>query len=274
MSALNVTVEDNPTFIINSINNDFTGNMSINITNVVKYDDVVKTLIEIGKLTAGNYSANVTFYGDNNYNNKTLTVNFTVSRVVPAINVEIQDVTYPNKAIAIISMANNANGTVKITIGTQVFEGTVTDGTASVDLTGLDAGSKDAVIEFTTTDNYNDNATANARFTVHKASSDIEIVVENVYKVGENIEITLNKINSTGEVTVTINGVPQTVENNKVTIPDGLAEGTYTIIANLAEDTNYDSATNTKVFNVVKNTINLTVDVGSDAHVGDEKQSQ
>ena len=37
---------------------------------VVKYDNNPIPLISIGKYLAGNYIANVTFYGDNNYNNK------------------------------------------------------------------------------------------------------------------------------------------------------------------------------------------------------------
>ena len=39
----------------------------------------------------------------------------------------------------------------------------------------------------------------------------------------------------------------------------------------LAGKDNYTSATNSTVFHVVKNTIKLTLDVGSDAHVGDTK---
>ncbi|MBQ9026846.1 MAG: Ig-like domain repeat protein, partial [Methanobrevibacter sp.] len=261
VTALNMTVADDITFIINSINNDFTGNVAINVTDAVKYDDVVKTLIELGKLpVADKYSANVTFYGDNNYNNNTLTVNFTISRVTPSIDVEIVDVTYPNSAVANINVANDATGTVNITIGTQVFEGTVTNGVGSVDLTGLSAGVKEAYVEFFTTDSYNNNVTAYARFTINKASSSIEIVVNDIYKVGQDIIITLNPVNSTGAVTVTVNGESKPVEDNTVTIAGGLDEGTYTIVANLSSTSNYDASSNTKVFSVIKNDIAINLE--------------
>ena len=127
IGALDVTVENNPTFIINSINIDFAGKMTITIGDV-KYDDVVKTIIQIGKLPAGDYTATVKFYDDNNYKDKTLDVGFTVSRVTPTISVTIDDVTYPDKAVAQMTVGNKANGTVKITVGTQEFTGSVSNG--------------------------------------------------------------------------------------------------------------------------------------------------
>ncbi|MBE6506261.1 MAG: hypothetical protein E7Z73_11135, partial [Methanobrevibacter millerae] len=271
MTALDVTVEDNTIFIINSINSDFKGNVSIKVGNDVLYNDTVKTLISAAKLLAGDKTATVVFYGDTNYKNLTLTKTFTVSKVTPTMNVDIADVIYPNKAVANINIGNKANGTVKITICTKVFERSVTNGVVSVDLTDLSAGEKEATVEFTANDNYNNDVTVNTRFTVNQASSAIEITVNDVYKVGEDIVIALNPVNSTGDITVTINGIDHPVNNKQVTITGGLAEGTYTIIANLAGKDNYTSATNSTVFNVVKNPIELTLDAGGDAHVGDTR---
>ena len=85
--------------------------------------------------------------------------------------------------------------------------------------------------------------------------------MNDVYKVGDEIVITLDPINSTGAITVTINGKSYDVESgNKVNITGGLSEGTYTIVANLANDTKYESSSNSTVFKVVKN--NLTIVLG------------
>ena len=97
--GLNVTVEEDGGIVI-AVPSDFTGKVKVNVTGVVKYDNNPIPLINISKYLAGNYIANVTFYGDNNYNNKSINVKFTVSRVTPVINVTINDTTYPGKAVA------------------------------------------------------------------------------------------------------------------------------------------------------------------------------
>ena len=69
-----------------------------------------------------------------------------------------------------------------------------------------------------------------------KGTSAINITVEDVYYVGEEIVITLTPVNSTGNISVTINGEKYNITNNKVTIENGLPMGTYEIVAVLDED--------------------------------------
>ena len=88
--GLNVTVKEDGGIVI-AVPSDFTGKVKVNVTGVVKYDNNPIPLINISKYLAGNYIANVTFYGDNNYNNKSINVKFTVSRVTPVINVTIDE---------------------------------------------------------------------------------------------------------------------------------------------------------------------------------------
>jgi hypothetical protein len=116
--GLNVTVKQDIAFVIENITKGFNGKVKISVDGTaIGYDDIVKALIDgLGKLEAGTYTANVTFHGDANYNDKNYTVNFTVSRITPEINVTIADVKYPNNATAIIAMSNNANGTIQIYI--------------------------------------------------------------------------------------------------------------------------------------------------------------
>ena len=82
----------------------------------VLYNGTVKSLITADKLLAGDKIATVVFYGDDNYDELTVTAEFTVSRVTPDITVVIDDVTYPAKAVAVITVGNNANGTVNVTV--------------------------------------------------------------------------------------------------------------------------------------------------------------
>ncbi|WP_296887137.1 Ig-like domain-containing protein, partial [uncultured Methanobrevibacter sp.] len=119
--AQNVTVEQNASFVIN-VTDDFKGNVSITVDGKVLYNGTVKSLITADKLLAGDKIATVVFYGDDNYDKVTLdNVKFTVSRVTPDIAVVIDDVTYPAKAVAVITVGNNANGTVNVTVDGKVF---------------------------------------------------------------------------------------------------------------------------------------------------------
>ena len=264
--AQNATVEENPSFVITAPI-DFDGNVSIKVDGVEYYDDVFKTLTEISKFEAGNYTANVTFYGDSKYANRTYLVNFTVFRINSIIAVTIDDTTYPTKAVAQITVSGYANGTVNITVDGKQFNGTVSNGVANVDLTGLSAGSKEAKVEFTSTDKHNNDANASYKFIIIPNNSLIEIRdIKEVYKVGEDIEIKIVTYNSTGDVTISINGVyydqfRPNPGSHEVCI-DNLAAGNYTVTFVLEGDQNYTGYSTSASFKVVKHQgeVNITVD--------------
>ena len=265
--GLNVTVKENSGLII-TVPADFDGNVTVNLTDI-KYEGEVIPLIDLGKLTAGSYAANVTFHDSKNYNDKSIIVGFTVDRVTPIINVTIDDATYPDKAVAHVNISDYANGTINITVDGKVFNATVTNGVADVNLTGLSAGSKVAGVEFFTSDAYNYNATASAKFTVNKANSTIVIKVENVYVYNDKIVINLATTGSAGAVNVTINGKEYPVNNKQVEIPR-IAAGDYTIIADLAADENYTAATNSTTFKVKQAATSVDIGVGAVYYVGDD----
>ena len=265
--GLNVTVKENSGLII-TVPADFDGNVTVNLTDI-KYEGKVIPLIDLGKLPAGSYAANVTFHDSKNYNDKSIIVGFTVDRVTPIINVTIDDATYPDKAVAHVNISDYANGTINITVDGKVFNATVTNGVADVNLTGLSAGSKVAGVEFFTSDAYNYNATASAKFTVNKANSTIVIKVENVYVYNDKIIINLATTGSAGAVNVTINGKEYPVNNKQVEIPC-IAAGDYTIIADLAADENYTAATNSTTFKVKQAATSVDIGVGAVYYVGDD----
>ena len=265
--GLNVTVKDDGGIVI-GVPSDFTGKVKVDV-NGIKYDGDVKALINIGKFEAGSYAANVTFYGDKNYNDKSIDVKFNVSRVTPIINVVIDDITYPGKAVAHVNISDYANGTINITVDGKVFKETIINGVVDVNLTGLSAGSKVASVEFFTTDAYNNNATASAKFTVNKANSTIVIEVEKVYVYNDEIIINLTATGSAGAVNVTINGKEYSVNNNQVVIPR-IAAGDYTIIANLVADENYTAATNSTTFKVKQAATSVDIAVKSVYNVDDD----
>ena len=140
------------------------------------------------KLPAGTYTANVTFYDDENYNDLALNTTFTVSRIGGTVlNVTVQDVIYNTNATAVIVVSGNANGTVVLTVDGKDYEVEVKNGIANCDLGILAAGVKEVSAKFTVTDSINSNATATTRFTVNKANSSVEITFNNT-----DVTITVN----------------------------------------------------------------------------------
>ena len=278
VTALNVTVEQNTTFVIN-VTDDFNGNVSIKVGDKVLYNGSVKTLVISDKLPAGDKTATVVFYGDSNYDELTLNdVKFTVSRgVITTINVTIDDVTYPSNATAVINVSNYANGTVNITVDGKVFTGTVTNGVASVNLTGLAGGNYEAIVEFFSSDEYNGNLTAKDEFTVYPNNSLITITKDKdgTYYVGEDVEVTFTVTNSTGSLEIYLNGnlIKEFISNPEAHTYSfvGLGEGNYTITAVLDGDRNYTGYSTTTTLEVVKNNIAISVNattVPSTIYVG------
>ena len=264
--ALNVTVEQNTSFIVN-VNDGFKGKVSIAVDDNVLYNGTVKTLINGPKLLAGDKTATMVFYGDANYQTLTLNnISFSVSKVTPSIDVTIDDVTYPNDALAHIEIGNYANGTVNITVDGKVFNGTVSNGIADVALTDLSAGYKNAKAEFFSGDEYNDDANASQKFIVYPNNSLIEIESESVYSVGDSIEISITTTNSTGDITVYLNGefnctLPYEMARVYTVALDDLKSGTYTFSVVLDKDENYTGYSTFTTFQVVKKDLTVSVDV-------------
>ena len=252
----NVTVEDNISFIVD-VMDDFKGNVTITVDGE-KYNGTIKSLIEMAKLFAGNKTAHVTFYGDNNYNNKELDVNFTVSRVDPTINVTIADVIYPANATAKVNVSNKANGTVEIYFnGTKVGTGNIENGTASIDLNRLPGGVHEVVVKFITSDDYNNNISTTTKFEVIRAASTV-VLTQN----GTDVIATVTT-NATGIVTFYINGkeVNATIINGNATIKGNLTIGNNTVVAIYNGDVNYTSSRTSENFTVdkLKSLVNVTV---------------
>jgi ribosomal protein L9 len=136
------------------------------------------------------------------------------------------------------------------------------NGVASINLTGLNAGAKDAFIEFITTDDYNNNASTTYRFNVFKNETKIIIDVD-VIHVGEDaiINVTFDD-NATGDVTIYVGDqkFDRTIANHKVNVTvSNLAYGNYTVVVNYHGDVNYNRSSNSTKQIVIKTDMNITL---------------
>ena len=269
--GFNVTVDENISFIITNLPSDFQGQVNITVDDD-KYTGESSSLIVMGKHDEGMKTDDVVFWGDNNYNDLNLTVNFTVTKpaaTATTMNITVKDVTYKTNAIANITVSGRANGTLTLIVdGKALPTVNVINGTVLIDLGVLSAGVRDVSGIFNSTDDANTNAIANTKFTVKKASSTVNITVN-----GRNVTATVTP-GATGVVTFYVDGEKQVIEleNSQATWNDVLSEGNNTIIVVYEGDANYtESENNTEgTVDKLESLVNVTAEnivYGNDTHI-------
>ena len=162
----------------------------------------------------------------------------------------IDDTTYPGKAVAHVNVTG-ASGVINITVDGKVFNGTLVNGVVDIDLTGLSGGAKEALVNFTTSDKYNFNATTKAKFTVFRNISSIVIIKENEKDVVAHVTP-----GTTGNVTFYINGeiFNATIDASGVARLTGVLRiGDNNVVAVYAGDINYTGSQSSQNFSVGKN---------------------
>ena len=146
-STIAINVEDikvgeNATIIVN-LDSDATGNVTITLDNQ-NYTVAInegQTIKVIGGLKAGTYDVFVKYIGDNNYNSAQNTTKFTVLK----ISDYNMDVTVPefkegvNSTVG-VDLPKDAEGTVTVEIEGKKYTANIINGTAKVNIPGLDVG--------------------------------------------------------------------------------------------------------------------------------------
>ena len=256
--AQNVTVAQDTEFII-TVLNDFHGKVKIEVDGKT-YDGDVKTIVnDIGKLLSGPKQATVTFYGDNNYNDATEYVNFTVSKLGGMMVVT----EVVNSTSVVVTLPENATGNVTVVFenGTSMVVN-VTNGSAVINLENVTPGTQNITVIYSGDENYTD-VTINSTITVPKHDTEIKIDVTDITDNGTAIVHVKVPANATGDINVTIDGITYSGPINKgeAVIPVGnLTGGTKTVIAEYAGDNNYSANYSVAKFDInVKTNVTPTV---------------
>ena len=247
-----------------------TGTVNVTVNGVSYNLGLVNSqaVVYVKGLTKGEYDIKAVYNGDDRYYGSS---NMTAKVIVSTtddfdMRVIASNTTVGGQSVVEIILPSDAKGTV--TIG-DITENVV-NGRATITLPKeISAGGKKISVVYNGDNDRYDSKSIGAGYNVAKSTSAISINVEDIYYVGDKIVITLTPTNSTGAITVTINGENYTVKDNKVTIPKGLDADSYTVVANLAEDNNYKSSDATATFDVIKHASSISIDV-KDVFVVDE----
>ena len=272
-STMDVTVNDivfGGDLIVDAVlPDDATGEVVITV-NGVDYHVAIengKATGTISGLAAGDYTVTVKYAGDDKYVGVEVAENVNVAKAQPVLGVVIADVDYGNGFVieATLTGVNSAplNGNVIVTVNGKEYTVKVTDGKGIATGDKLAAGTYAFAAVWAGDDNYN-IVTENGDFKVNKVDSAIDVAVSDI-KVGEDAVISVKLASdATGEVVITVNGEDYTaaIENGvaSVTVSD-LKAGDYTVAVKYTGDNNYNEATGSAEFSVLKITPEMDVTV-------------
>ena len=248
---------------------DATGEVVITV-NGVDYHVAIengKATGTISGLAAGDYTVAIKYVGDDKYTGVEVAENVNVAKAQPVLGVVIADVDYGNGFVieATLTGVNGAPlfGNVIVTVAGKEYTVKVTDGKGIATGDKLAAGTYAFAAVWAGDDNYN-IVTENGDFKVNKIDSSVVVNVNNI-KVGEDAVISVKLASdATGEVVITVNGEDYTaaIENGvaSVTVSD-LKAGDYTVAVKYTGDNNYNEATGSAEFSVLKITPEMDVTV-------------
>lgn len=254
-----IKVGENATISVN-LDSDATGNVTITLDNqnytvAINEGQAIKV---IGGLKVGDYNVAVKYGGDNNYNAVNVNATFTVSIMVPTMDVIVNNITFGQNLTVDVILPKEASGNVTITIDNKDYISVVKNGKASQVISNLSSDNYTLLVKYGGNKEYASvNSTKNIN--VAKASPKLEVAIKNV-DYGENliIEVILNGANNdklTGMVDVTINNKNYTVgvvNGRGIDIGDKLPAGVYNFSAAWSGNDNYNGTNTSGSFKVNK----------------------
>ena len=280
-STMDVTVNDivfGGDLIVDAVlPDDATGEVVITVNGVDYHVSIEngKATGTISGLAAGDYTVAIKYVGDDKYTGVEVAENVNVAKAQPVLGVVIADVDYGNGFVieATLTGVNSAplSGNVIVTVNGKEYAVKVTDGKGIATGDRLAAGTYAFAAVWAGDDNYN-IVTENGDFRVNKVDSAINVAVDSI-EFGEDAVISVKLASdATGEVVITVNGEDYTaaIENGVVSVTvSGLKADDYTVEVKYAGDNNYNEATGSAEFSVLKITPDMDVFVDGTVFGGD-----
>ena len=284
----NLKLDIKDTVVTVSIDPKATGDVIVTVDDISFVSDAQALApIDVSKyLSNGTYSVSVKYVGDDNFTDaaqiggsvtvpeKEQPAQNETELVTPEMSVKVTNTTIE------VTLPGDATGYVLADVNGQGYYAKVTNGKASIDIIGLDAGTYPVTVDYLGDDKYA-NATKTASVTIPKdeepAQNETEPVTPQMtVKVTDTtIEVTLPK-DAAGNVLVDVDGKGYyaPVKDGKASIDViGLDEGNYPATVTYTGDDKYANATKSASVTVPKDEdptpepvdSNAKVDIGEDA---------
>ena len=168
-SAIPIHSGDNATVVVSGLEN-ATGNVTVSINGNNWSGEITEGVcnVIVPGLTE-NATATVTYQGNTNYNNASTTVNIIVNtdnkKNLDNMVASVEPINIPNNATVVVSGLENATGNVNVVIGDKNWSGEISEGVATVIVTGL-TGNVTANVSYAGDYKY-ENASTTVNITVY-----------------------------------------------------------------------------------------------------------
>ncbi|AMD17239.1 hypothetical protein TL18_03895 [Methanobrevibacter sp. YE315] len=260
--VITVSLNENATGAVNIVVNGETYSVDVN--------DGVATQ-RISNLPADDYTVNVIYPGDMRYTTAVKNAEFSVSKYNPYMNVTNSNINYGQKATFNAVLPSDATGTVTVDVGGKRGTASVSNGRATVSISGLKRGNYNATISYSGNLKYDADSKVNAlsvgmnltTFTVNIA--DINVGDDAVFNIASLPS------DASGNIYVNLenNIYSSSVVNGKaIIVVSGLSSGSKTATVSYSDDDNYMANSKTVKFNVNKIKTTMTIPL-QNINVGD-----
>ena len=231
--------------------------------------------VTVSGLKADDYTVEVKYAGDNNYNEAAGSAEFSVLKITPDMDVTVEDIVFGEDLIVNAVLPGDATGEVVITVNGVDYHVAIENGEASVTVSCLEAGDYTIAVKYAGDDNYN-AVDVTKGVNVAKANPALNVIIDSVdYGNVFTINAVLTGVNNAPldtNIIVTVNGKNYIVAivNGKGTFhADKLAAGSYNFNARFAGSNNYNEVSDSGKFNVYK--VDSAIDVAvKDINVGED----
>ena len=262
---------------ITNLPGDAKGTISVSVGG--KYNsanvDGSNVILNINGLTKGVYNCNVSYSGDSNYNQKTISKPVTVGYVQTSFNATTNNVNVGQDVeILVTGLPNDANGVAYVTYNGVQYRDNVNKGSAKIIVPGLGNGTYNFEVVYANDTKYSADSQKVSAI-VSKITPEFTVSLNNI-SVGDDIVVDVSGLPSdaTGLITVSIAGLSKNagVANGeaKITIPQRLAEGSYQVNVTYSGDNKFNKINQTKTVKISKITPKMVVDVVNEINVGDD----
>jgi hypothetical protein len=224
-SAINVTVPENttsPTFSIDLKDENATGYLLVDINGEHYYAPVVNgtASVTVPPLASGNYTANVTYTGDDKYAKVTKQVDVNVTSSATDNALDIPTTSETSSPTFSVNLPSDAGGYLEVIVDGKKYYAGVENGTASITVPGLSEGSHNVTVIYSGDDKYpkvSKDATVNVHIPVYKLKNNKNVAV--IYSATASYKVLVTKdgkaVGAGQSVVFTFNGKTTTVKTDK-----------------------------------------------------------
>ena len=237
-----------------------TANLAKDATGFVRFiigEDTYKVAIENGAayidikdLKAGTYGVTLKYGGNYKYNAENVSKTFTVSKSSPRITITASSIYVGGVATIKVNLAKDVPGNVWITVNGESHKVAISNGIATLKLSGLKAGSYDVSVKYAGNYKY-DTETRTASFNVSKVTPTMSVSAKTS---GGKTIITANiNKDAPGNLKITYEGTTYTakITNGVATVTvDGIISGSHSVKMKYAGNYKYEAATRTRTITI------------------------